>query len=405
MTHRRRLPTARLAGLSIAALASVLPVAAVAGPFGGFSRDGSRYLAGAKVCQPLSARTGMPVCEKKSADEVARLGFRKGQAQRGSTATIQAQATGTRLVARTSDGKTVRAEWDSGNPVSSVSGVYLSDDGKLVAIEYDSRQAGRTAQEVVVLVLAGGGARAPAPGGTPAATRAPAAGGTPAATTRPDDPRAIERVRAGDKQLARKKWKKAEEEYRAALAVSAEQASARYGLAAALAGQGRNADAVSELGGLARSSHPQAPRWLVEARLGSHFTRLQADPGFRRAVGIDPDPARPPTAYERLVGLGGHWEQTGAACQEPTVDLRLDRKSEKFQLTIKTRCQGDDETTRLAGTWQTDGNAAVRLSFPNVEGPEEKLECQLAPLSDRSSEDGLSCTLEDLRFTMRVVRR
>ena len=393
MTHRRR-----VAGLSIA-LAAV-PAAAMAGPFGGFSRDGSKYLvAGTRVCAPVSGKVGAPVCEKKGADEIARLGFRKGQAQRGATATVQAQATGTRLVVRTGDGKTVRAEWDSGNPVGSVGAVYLSDDGKLVAIEYDSRVAGRSTQDVVVVVLPGAATK-PAPAGA-----TPSSPSTPSTPSAPDDPRAVERVRAGDKQLARKKWKKAEEEYRAALAISSDQAAARYGLAVALAGQSRNADAVGELGALARSSHPQAPRWLVEARLGSHFTRLQGDPGYRRAVGIDPDPARPPTAYERLVGLGGHWEQTGTACQEPTVDLRLDRKSEKFQLTIKTRCQGDDDTTRLGGTWQAEGSAVLRLAFPNVEGPEEKLECKLAPLSDRSSEDGLSCTLEDLRFTMRVVRR
>jgi hypothetical protein len=87
------------------------------------------------------------------------------------------------------------------------------------------------------------------------------------------------------------------------------------------------------------------------------------------------------------------------------VNLDLDRKSDRFKLTIRTRCQGEDETTRLAGTWRAEGVAALRLSFPNVDGPEEQLQCQLAAASDRSGEDTLSCTLEELQMKLRVVRR
>ncbi len=398
---------------SLSSLVGILwlaPAVAAAGPFGGFSRDGSRYLADtSRVCQPVAARQGMPRCEKKSADEVARLGFRKGAAQRGAGAAVQVQASGTRLVVRSGDGKAVRAEWDSGDPVGSVGAVYLSEGGKLVAIEYEARLAGRSQPQVVVLRLAAGATGAPAqpapgqkPGQTPPGQ--PATGQTPATAPPADDPKVTAQVRAADKLLGGKKWKKAEEAYRAVLAAG-DHPAARYGLAGALAGQNRSADAVAELVALGRSTHPQAARWRVEARLGSHFTRLQNDPAFRRAVGIDRDPARSPSAYERLVGFGGHWEQTGAACQDPTVNLNLDRKSDKFQLSIRNRCQGDDETTRLAGTWRAEGAAALRLSFPNLDGPEEKLQCQLAAASDRSGEDTLSCTLEELQFKMRVVRR
>jgi hypothetical protein len=341
----------------------------------------------------------MPRCEKRSADELARLGFRKGKLQRGADAQVQVQVSGTQLVVRGRDGKAVRAQWDSGDPVGSLGDVYLSDDGKLVAIEYAARQAGRSQSQVVALRLRGA-ATAPdraAQAGQPA----PGASAKPAP---PDDPEVVARVRAGDKQLARKRWKQAEQDYRGALALAADHPAARYGLAAALAGQKRSADAIAELVALGRSAHPQAPRWLVEARLGRHFTGLQAEPAFRRAVGIDREPGRAPSAYERLVGQGGHWEQTGAACQDPTVTLRLDRKSEKFQLTIRNRCQGEDETTQLAGQWRAEGASSLRLRFPNPGGRDEELDCQLAA-SDKSGEDSLSCTLEDLTFAMRVVRR
>jgi hypothetical protein len=242
------------------------------------------------------------------------------------------------------------------------------------------------------------------PGSSSPSPATPAPPATPQAAPPPLDPALAARVTAGDKDLARRRWKKAEEAYRAALA-GGDVPAARYGLAAALAGQGSAADAITELVALARSTHPEAPRWLVEARLGDRFSRLRGEAGFRRAVGIDPDPARPPTAYERLVGLGGRWEQTGTACQQPTVDLGLDRKTGKFQLVIRNRCQGQDESTRLGGTWQASGAAALELRFPNAGGPEEKLSCQLDAAPDRTGEDRLSCTLEDMTFTMRVVRR
>lgn len=101
---------------------------AVAGPFGGFSRDGSRYLADqVRVCAPVTGGRGAPRCEKKNADEVARLDFRKGALQRGAGAQVAVRASGTRLTVRSADGKTVRADWDAGDPVAAVRAVYLSD--------------------------------------------------------------------------------------------------------------------------------------------------------------------------------------------------------------------------------------------------------------------------------------
>lgn len=239
--------------------------------------------------------------------------------------------------------------------------------------------------------------------GQAGAGKAPQAAPGSAAQKAPADAPAVARaLAAADRQLKRRRWKQAEAAYRKVLAQDGDHPAARYGLAVALIHQKKTAEAIAALQELGRSSRPDAPPWRVEARLGKHFESLRADPAFRRAVGIDPDPARPPTAYERLVGQGGTWEQAGMPCQEPQVTLSLDRKKKKFSLVIRTRCQGMDDRTRLGGTWAAAGTDRLALTFPNQGGPDERLECSLAP---DGGEDALTCALEDLSFTMRVVRR
>src|SRR6266545_3864025 len=151
---------------------------AAAGPFGGFSSDGKHYLVDADLVCEVVAGQGAPRCGKRSPDEVARLGFRKGSVQRGAGASVLVQASGTRLTVRSADRKTVRAEWDSGDPVGAVGAVYLSADGKQVAIEYDARRAGRTAPQVVALAVASGAA-------PPAGEAVPPGATSPANATAP----------------------------------------------------------------------------------------------------------------------------------------------------------------------------------------------------------------------------
>jgi len=384
-----------------------LSATAFAGAFGGFARDGKSYLDGAdRVCQPI-ARAGAPVCRKAGKDEVTRLGFRMGTPQRGSTAKVMAEASGTALKVKDARSKALLVEWSALDPISRIVAVHLADGGALVAVEYEARVSGRTVAQTVVLALGGKGAsdasaKPQKPAGPVAglpATPAP----PPVATMSPRDAKAVAAaVKDGAAQLKKKRWAQAEAAYRKALATAGDHASARFGLAAALAQQKKKADAVSELRLLARSPLPDGPQWLVEARASAHFAGLREDPDFRRAVGIDRDPDRQASAYERLVGPGGSWEQTGQSCQTPTVSLKLDRKTKKFVLLIRIRCQGEDETTRLGGTWSAAGQTDLTLTFPNKGGPDETLLCKL---SDDGGEDSLACTLEDIAMSLKIVRR
>lgn len=396
-----------IAALVVGLLGPGLAATAEAGPFGGFSRDGKSYLDGAdRICQPM-AKVGAPSCRKAGKEEVTRLGFRMGTPQRGSTATVVAEATGSAVKVKDARSKALLVEWSGVDPISRIVAVHLADGGAMVAVEYEARVSGRTVGQTVVLALRAKGAsdasaKPQKPAGSvagKASTPAP----PPAAPLSPQDAKAVAAaVKSGAGQLKKKKWKEAEAAYRKALTTAGDHAAARFGLAAALAQQKRVADAVAELRLLARSPLADGPEWLVEARSSAHFAALREDPAFRRAVGIERDPDRPPGAYERLVGPGGTWEQTGQPCQTPTVSLRLDRKTKKFVLLIKVKCQGEDETTRLGGTWAAAGQADVTLTFPNPGGADEKLACKL---SDAGREDALECLLEDIAMDLRVVRR
>lgn len=377
------------------AVAVALATPASADPFGGFSRDRTSYLVGAdRVCGPVAPGAGAPACRKVAADQVARLGFARGTPQRGTTATVTAEAAGSVLRVRDARSGAALAEWTNPDAITRVGAVFLSDDGTVVAVEFDTRVGGRAALQTVAIALPA--RKDSAASATPAApvVRAPLA---------PAQVKALAAgIKASDRILARKQWVKAGLGFEKALAIDEHAAAARFGLAASLARRGKAAEAVSELERLARSADAAAPVWLVEARTSAHFASLRADPAFRRASGIDPDPSRPYTAYERLVGQGGHWEQPGLPCQEPTVGLKLDRARRTFALKIRTRCQGDDEITTLGGTWKAEGAATLALVFPNAGEADERLECGL---TDKGGEDTLSCTLEDLSFAMRVVRR
>lgn len=389
--------------LCAAALSAVGAASAHADPFGGFSRAGTQYLVGAdRVCDPVEARSALPHCHTVAAAQVSKMAFDKGTVQRGAEAVVTVEAAGTLLRVKARGSGKVLAEWSATDPVQKVEGVYLSKNRKMVGIQYQARMAGRMQSESVALALRR--AMALAPGEIPTASGAGGAAGTPG-TSAADNPKAVKPLRAADRLLHRKRWKQAEAAYRAVLAIAPNHPAARFGLAAALARQGHGPEAVAVLGDLARSGDREAPYWLVEARQSDHFARLRGDPGFRRAVGIDPDPARPLSAYERVVGLGGTWEQTQVPCQRPRVSLALDRKTGRFSLSIRSRCQGDDETTRLGGTWATRGAATLGLTFPNASGPDEHLACTIDKAHDRSGEDEIGCALGDMHFTLRVVRR
>jgi hypothetical protein len=110
------------------------------------------------------------------------------------------------------------------------------------------------------------------------------------------------------------------------------------------------------------------------------------------------------TAYERAIDAGGQWEQSIHPCDQAGVKLKLDKKKKTFTLRIETKCQGTKDTTDLDGTWKTEGASALYLMFENEGGPSESMTCQFETCTD-SKEDCLSCTQEDISFTLQSVRR
>lgn len=375
--------------------------AASADPFGGFSRDQTCYLDGAdRVCAPVAPGDAAPSCAKVTPEGIARLGFTRGAPQRGTSASVTAEAAGGVLRLRNAKTKALLVEWTSPDAVTRVREVFVSGNGGVAAVEYEVRAGGRAVTRVVGMSLTGAAA-----GGAGGAV-APKAKVARKVLTAVEASAVANAIKAADALLARKQWAKAESGYRSALKLDEQSAAARFGVAAALARKGAAAaDVVAELETMSASPDEAMPVWRVEARSSAHFAGLREDAAFRRAVGIDPDPARPPSAYERLVGQGGHWEQPGLPCQEPTVNLKLDRGKKTFVLKIRTRCQGDDETTTLDGRWKVDAGAAtggVVLTFPNASGPDEDLECALG---EKAGEDTLACALDEMAFEMRVVRR
>jgi hypothetical protein len=126
-----------------------------------------------------------------------------------------------------------------------------------------------------------------------------------------------------------------------------------------------------------------------------------------RADAAAPPPATAPVAtgnaYDRAMAKGGVWEQRIVPCDVAGVTLKL-QKTKKFGIRITTKCQGQKDVTELDGTWATEGDDTLVLSFPNEEGPLENMVCRFAACED-VAEDCLTCTQDDVTFTMQVVRR
>ena len=108
-------------------------------------------------------------------------------------------------------------------------------------------------------------------------------------------------------------------------------------------------------------------------------------------------------AYDRAMGKGGVWEQRQVPCEEAGVTLTL-KKTKKFAIRIATRCQGQKDVTDLDGSWATEGQDTLVLSFAQSEGAVENMVCRFATCPEEP-EECLTCAQDDVSFTMRVVRR
>lgn len=405
------------------AVAVVLGAAApaVAGPFGGFSQDRTRYLDGRdQVCAPIRvtapASRAVPACERADGQRIASLRFRRGVPQQGARADFEASFRGTDITLRARRDQRPIVTWSTMDPIERITGVHASEDGALVAVEYQARFGGRAQTRVVVFALPGApaagsaGTAGPVHARTPEATGAAGAAATragEAAATAPapaaGDPR-VDALLAKARRLdARGRARAAEAAYGRVLAVDPGHTEARYGVARSLARQRRAADAVQALAALAGSERADAVEWLVEARFDRAFRRMRGDPGFRAAVGLDRDPARPPSLYERLLGFSHVWEQAEIKCEQAEVRLDMERRARRFRLAITTRCGGRPITTRLQGSFRLRGDSTVELVLPNPEGPAEAVPCRM----DTCSGEGcLRCAIDaDLSFTLLPVRR
>jgi len=382
---------------------TTLTTAAHADSFGGVSGNEKWYLVGRdRVCQPLAVTAGKarggPVCKPGATEEVAALSLKTPAAERGAAAQVRATAKLRTITVTRVDGSVV-VSWDAPDPVASIVDVWRSTYGRLIVVEYTVRRAGSEVHEVVGFdVGVGGGSSGgttggPSGGPTPpdgGAVKPPPDGG---ATAAPDPAlvKAADKARKAKGKAALAAWAKV-------VALDGDHAEAHYRLAALLAASKKPGDALPDLERLAASTRPDAAEWLVEARFDKAFAKLVAEPRFRAAVGLDRAAATP---YERLMGLGGQWEQSLTPCDRPELKVTL-RRDRSFRLDFRSVCEGQREAFTMKGTW-TQRDAAIELRLKKPEGGVDAAPCLLG--RDRD-EDTLTCQLDaDLSFEARPARR
>lgn len=364
---------------------------AMAETFAGFSGVDTPYLIDAnRVCQPLvvhdGAASGNPRCEQAGADVVAKLSIKPPRVQRGDKAAFTATASGATLTITRADGD-IAVTWTAPDPIDHVVDVYASELGDRVAVAYNVRRLGREVTAIVAFVLP---KETAAPAATTTTTAAPTVAG-------PDDPRiakAVGKAHRAGRAHALADWQ-------AVLALDAQHGEALYRVAAIEAEARHKDKALAALGQLAKSTRPDAVEWRVEARFDKAFAALRADPAFRADVGLD----RPPgTIYERLMGFGGQWEQTGTSCDKAEVHLHVHR-DRTFQLEVKTSCEGQVYDTPFHGKWKIVGNQVV-LVVPTAGEKVTANDAAPCTFEKVGDEDALHCSLgRDLEFSVLPTRR
>lgn len=383
---------------------------AAADTFGGFSGVDRPYLVNQdKVCEPLpvtsGAAAGAPRCEKVGADVVAKLSIKSPIVQRGPKATFTASASGRTLtVARIAGGQvgSTVVTWSTTDPIGRIVEVYASQYGDRVAVAYTTRRLGREVTDVIAFELG----RTTATAGDDPATVSADVSAKPSTTTStptdatdaaPKDP-AVAKAVAAARKAPKKKQLAA---WNAVLAADPAHSEALYQVAALQLGAKKQADALATLGRLAASTRADAIEWLVEARFDKSFASLRGVPAFREKVGLDRKAATP---YERLMGFGGQWEQTGTACDKPEVRLTATR-DRVVRIRVRTKCNGVGYDLPFKGTWRLDGDQVI-LTLPTKGKQvtaEDQAPCQFQSAGD---EDALHCTLGgDLEFVVLPTRR
>jgi hypothetical protein len=372
----------------------LLPGLATADTFGGFSGVDRPFLVNAdKICAPVkvegTAAKGAPVCEKAAADIIAKLSIKEPLVQSGPKATFAATASGNTLTITRKQAGTLVATWDAPDKIKVVD-VYADQYETRIAVTYTTRRAGKEVTDVVAFDLGQGASTTKPVDLNPAPT-------VPTTPAPPADPKLEKAVLAARKL----KGAKAITAWRGVLAIDAGNSEAPFRIAQAQMAAKQQADAIASLETLAKSTQADAIEWLIEARFDSAFANLRADPKFRAAVGLD---KKGGSFYERLMGFGGQWEQTGTPCDKPEIRFTTLR-DRTFKLRVKTVCQGSVFDTPFKGTWRIDGKHIV-LSLPNkgkqVSAADEA-GCELQGAGD---EDALRCQIgRDIEFTVLPTRR
>ncbi|MBS1121474.1 MAG: hypothetical protein H6Q90_3702 [Deltaproteobacteria bacterium] len=385
------------APLVVVALVAMTPPA-LADTFGGFSGVDRPYLVNQdRICTPLKvtggSATGAPACEKAGADVVAKLSIKDPISQRGAKAAFAATATGRTLTVTRKTGDKLLT-WEAPDSIVKVIDVYASQYEDRIAVAIAVRRMGKETTAVVAFDL-GQGQTGIHKDPTPATQPGPPVTqpGPPVPVEAPKVAKAVADARKAPKTKVIAAWK-------SVLVIDATHTEAMYRIAAAHAIGKQAADAIGQLATLSASSRPDAIEWLIEARFDPSFAALRADPKFRAAVGLD---RKPTTAYERLMGFGGQWEQTGTSCDKPEVRLNIAR-DRTFKLRVKTTCSGQVFDTPFKGAWRVDASGII-LMLPNKGKVTDADEapCVFEPSGD---EDALRCQLDkDLEFVVLPTRR
>jgi hypothetical protein len=374
---------------------------AAADSFGGFSSIDAPYLVNQdRLCAPLEVvkgqATGAPRCEKAAADDIAKATIKPGVVQSGAKATYAASASGSTLTI-TKDGSAV-VTWKTPDPIGKIVDLFASQYEDRVAVTYTTRAMGKETTSVVAFVLVKTTGRDPSatvpikpPSGT-GPTLAP-----PTATPK-DDPavtKAADAARKADKKKALAAWQ-------AVQALDADHSEARYRIAALQATAKHNAEAIASLASLAKSSRGDAIEWLVEARFDPAFAPIRADARYRTAVGLDRPGA---TAYERVMGFGGQWEQTGTSCDTPQIRLTI-KRDRSVKLNVKSSCNGQVYDIPFKGTWRLDDADHITLIMPTKGQAASAKDEAPCSLKKHGEEDQLHCVVgKDLEFDVLPTRR
>lgn len=384
---------------------------ASADTFGGFSGVDRPYLVNQdRVCTPIvvanSTATGTPRCEKAKADVIAHLSIKPPIIQSGPTASFSAQVSGRTITVSRKTGGTV-VTWDAPDPVVKIIDLYASQYDDRVAVAYNLRRAGKEVTDVVAFDLGQNQtavkevtARIIDPrssGRDPSVdpTKDPAR--DPGQPTPPADPKLVKAIadaRAAPKNQALAAWK-------AVLALDSANAEALFRSAAAQAAAKHTAEALASLSSLAGSGRADAIEWLVEARFDPAFAPLRAEPKYRAVVGLDRKPA---TTYERFLGFGGQWEQSGTSCDRAEVRFSATR-DHNFKLRVKTRCEGRVFDTPFKGTWKIEGERVI-LQLPNQGQMLTAADEAACGFEGAGDEDAMHCWLgHDIDFVVLPTRR